>query len=414
MITDTSVNAEDGTKLKPDTSIVRSGTYNADPSQQYEHLSRLSDLSDLTEIDDLDAAVMEDDNEPSEKLSSDDNYTPSGVKTRASSWKWHLMELWVEFKLKTSQDAFVVKYTDKDKPVLLEATSKDAVLTQGQLTSYATAQLARQHRSFMFSLLICGNHARFIRWDRAGAIVSKHFDYHKKPGLLAQFIWRYGRLSELQRGFDPTVTPATVAEKEKFKTAIHDYLEDPQKRSVPDMEKSLDETYPCYKLTVNGMIDGKAETRECIIQKPSSYPRSPTGRCTRGYIALDLTTNELVFLKDYWRPADPDRPPESHIYAELEKAEVLHLPRIVLAGDVGIKDASGSQATLSQSWKGKAGMCACKETKEYRHHRIVQGLLFPLSTAVKSQELVGAVRDVIECELTFDFSLPSDETLISS
>jgi hypothetical protein len=49
---------------------------------------------------------------------------------------------------------------------------------------------------------------RFIRWDRAGAIVSESFDYIKSPHILVQFFWNYARLPSDRRGYDSTVSAA--------------------------------------------------------------------------------------------------------------------------------------------------------------------------------------------------------------
>ncbi|KAI0308449.1 hypothetical protein OF83DRAFT_1020036, partial [Amylostereum chailletii] len=49
----------------------------------------------------------------------------------------------------------------------------------GQIIAYAHALLSMQFRLYCFSFLIFGSKARFIRWDRAGAVVSEAFDYVK-------------------------------------------------------------------------------------------------------------------------------------------------------------------------------------------------------------------------------------------
>ncbi|KDQ30009.1 hypothetical protein PLEOSDRAFT_1025547, partial [Pleurotus ostreatus PC15] len=63
--------------------------------------------------------------------------------------------------------------------------------TRGQIASYAGVIMAMQFRSHLFSVLICGKYARFIRWDRSCAIVSRRFDYTLYPSILFNFYHRF-------------------------------------------------------------------------------------------------------------------------------------------------------------------------------------------------------------------------------
>ncbi|KAG7442422.1 uncharacterized protein BT62DRAFT_905964, partial [Guyanagaster necrorhizus] len=76
-----------------------------------------------------------------------------------------------------------------------------------QIASYAGAIMMLQYRSHLFTILICGRFARFIRWDRTGAIVSRRFDYTKRPDLVFDFYKRFSQLSPSQRGNDTNVSP---------------------------------------------------------------------------------------------------------------------------------------------------------------------------------------------------------------
>ena len=83
------------------------------------------------------------------------------------------------------------------------------------LASYATAHLGHQFRVHNFCLLVCGEYARFIRWDRDGATVTRRFDYIKEPHLLTDFFWRYAHLYRSQQGYDTSVSSATP---ERYRT----------------------------------------------------------------------------------------------------------------------------------------------------------------------------------------------------
>ncbi|KAH8099749.1 hypothetical protein BXZ70DRAFT_907768 [Cristinia sonorae] len=416
-------------------------------------------------------------------------------------WVWESAEIWIEFKFDLSHDAFIpTPTTDEEEAKTLDYDTEKALETQGQLALYATRQLARQHRTFAISILICGSHARFIRWDRSRAVVSERFNYVEQPRILAVFFWRYGQLTDVQRGFDPTARLATKEEADLLAEKIKEHA-NREGRKIPDIEKNtLSAYYQPHVITVAGVTPSEESlTREYIVQRPLHPPESPIGRSTRVYFAVDTVSQELVCLKDYWRPIDNNRPPESEIYKRLRDANVPHLPTVRHSGDVFL-DSSGAafQETLSQEWladflsrtglvpdqpssddgdvqvenqgsddeivrvdgeaeggedmsgaveeddearghedeesesdddedeeeevdeegkdspqaddkKQTAGANNMKETpaklmlcisagfRTYRHHRVVQDLLYPLSAAKSSKELVKAIKNTIEC-----------------
>ena len=84
------------------------------------------------------------------------------------------------------------------------------------LAPYATAHLGHQFRVHNFCLLVSGEYARFIRWDRDGVTVTRHFDYIKEPHLLADFFWRYAHLYRSQHGYDTSVSSATPEDTEQI------------------------------------------------------------------------------------------------------------------------------------------------------------------------------------------------------
>lgn len=295
-------------------------------------------------------------------------------------------------------DAF--RLEDEDATLSLDAcTDENAKRTRKRITSFTAAQFAHQHRNFAFSLLLCGSRARFVRWDYAGAIVTKHFDYHQDSRLLAEFFWRYGQLTSAQRGVDPTVFVATSEERDSFTASIHQWMADKSKRKSPGMKNATDPEYTCHKIMMAGP---NGASNEYLVQKPLSPPTSPVGRCTKAYIALDLATNKLVFLKDYWRSSDRNRPAEADVYHALETAGVPHLPRVHVAGDV-FNDDGQPQATLTGKWKQEA--CGSTDRREYIHHRIVQDIAYPLSSVRSSRELVAAIRSTVQCKSLILFSI---------
>ena len=314
------------------------------------------------------------------------------VRMDEASCAWDDIELCIACAPSRSADAFITDYNDTGVS-LDDIDDESGKRTRKRITTTAAALLARQQRTFAFSLLICGSHARFIRWDRAGAIVTRHFDYHRHPRLLAEFFWRFGQLSAALRGHDPTAHLVGAAERTRFRLAISSYAESLADRQIPKLQDACDPTYPCYRITVTG-TDGTS--RDYLLQRPISSPSSPVGRSTRGYFALDLTSNEIVFLKDYWRPTDSARPPEADVYDALRQSSIPHLPHVRVAGDVPDREDRG-QCTLTDRWRHTPGICSGSSVKLYRHHRVVQDVAFSLETIRSSRELVQAIRNTIEC-----------------
>jgi hypothetical protein len=118
------------------------------------------------------------------------------------------MEMWLEFKHKTNLDCFQDP-KDRSGPIGDFPFEKNTIMGRkfrGQLASYAAAHMGSQFRVHAFSVFICGHFARFIRWDRAGAIVSERFDYTMQSTPLADFFWRYSHLDPRSRGDDTSVS----------------------------------------------------------------------------------------------------------------------------------------------------------------------------------------------------------------
>ncbi|TCD68321.1 hypothetical protein EIP91_011180 [Steccherinum ochraceum] len=299
---------------------------------------------------------------------------------------WSSMEFGIMFRTACSADPFPSEDGCGSSPQ--PSTSKAEERTWKKLASCAAAQFDHQHRSFLFTILVCGHHARFLRWDRAGIIVTDQFDYKEDPQPLAEYLWRYGRISATNRGFDPTVRCSTSSDQEAFRHALQGRLE--SLKLIPGAERTLDDRFPCYTITVAGSAE---EPRSYVVRRPISSPSSPTGRATRAYIALDIASQELVFLKDYWRPLESSHTPEAEVYRALEDVEVPHLPRIRMAGDV----RGGHQVTSTNRWQRLEGIWDCGPIRGYRHHRIVQDLAYPLSAVRSSRQLAQALRNVVIC-----------------
>ena len=108
----------------------------------------------------------------------------------------------VEAKFSEQDDPFEEVLTDNG----FLCDSDRAIQTLGQLTSYATAHPAAQFRIHVFSILLFRKSARLMRWDRAGVIVSERIRLDKS--VLAWFFFlRFSNANDMERGYDPIVTP---------------------------------------------------------------------------------------------------------------------------------------------------------------------------------------------------------------
>ena len=112
---------------------------------------------------------------------------------------------------------------------------------------------------------------------------------------------------------------------------------------------------------------------------------SLTGAGTRGYIALDVPGDRLVFLKDCWRPDAASRHPGGEVYMHLHSHNVKYIPTPVGAGDV--VDDRGAHTTRSLEFLGIA---------QWIHYRLIlQEVALLLEEYIDSYDLV----DVLYCAL---------------
>ena len=286
------------------------------------------------------------------------------------------------------------------KRCTFEKVTGQSADTRGQIISYAAKLQSFQHRCFLFSFLICGQYARLFRWDRSGCIVSALFNFHEQPQILASFFWCYAHLSEEERGYDSTVTRATPQEIKYLAEATNKFIKDSLPRDVSFMlpKEEPGYPYPVFKI--------RAQTKDgyqnLIVKKPFLDVDSPCGRATRAYAAFNMKTRKLVFLKDSWRTDDDDYAPEALIYEELFKDKIPFLPTVRAAGDVIDKKTEERQVTFTQIWSDDRTKpdwrLPCDGLRTLVHHRVIQELAYPLTSARSSKEAVQVIRDILEGE----------------
>lgn len=289
------------------------------------------------------------------------------------------MDIHVEFKAKERFDAFMDPRSNEDmSQITVELGSHNSMKTAGQITAYAVAQLETQYRSFIFSVLVCGRNARFLRWDRSGAIVTEAFDYTKSSQLLAHFFWRYSRLSPEQRGVDTSVCAATDAEKRKAlpKLSFDD----------ADRLRRLEST----EFLKFGVPVGDGTARYFIGPVPRYAGRPLTRRATRGQAVYDPEADEVRYLKDTWRIDEEGFEKEGDVYRLLAKAGVENIATLECDGDIP------GHETVTQQYVGSVWACRNVPLTKHVHYRLVlKEVGRPLTEFRSTKELLCVIRDAI-------------------
>ncbi|KAI0334154.1 hypothetical protein GY45DRAFT_1270329 [Cubamyces sp. BRFM 1775] len=270
-----------------------------------------------------------------------------------------------------------------------------------QIIKYAAELQLRQHRTFVYTALICCNMVWFIRWDRAGALVSEPIDYKLDPAPLLNFVHRVTSVSAEEQGYDPTVTLATDEQVAMFqrhadelpegwrKTYAQHALSDPGRYPIcavqcPDV--------PWLDTTKDKALDpDKPRTHTYLIGRYRSGYRSPTGRGGKCFIAYDVDRGCLVVLKDYWCANVSTVHRELDTYQRFHDTGVVENVAEAIAGGDVLSGDGKQQLTTSQK-----GSTLRVEPAERFHHRLVfRNVGRPLETYERSSELVEKVLEAI-------------------
>ena len=208
---------------------------------------------------------------------------------------------------------------------------REAKRILGESAAYASAVMRTQYRTFCYIVLLFGNKFRIVRWDRAGAIVTRAVDYRKKPKVLFEFLWRYKNAGPIDRGFDVSHVDATVEERECLRAVIRKNVllqyfntdEDgveAQNISADELEKKMAMHYQedrVAKIPIFDEITGTVQ--HCLVSFPCKAPTNIIGSGTRGFWGAkwDAGTSQwkLVFVKDTWRDTDMEK--EGDMYANI-------------------------------------------------------------------------------------------------
>ncbi|KAI0940213.1 hypothetical protein AcV5_001383 [Taiwanofungus camphoratus] len=331
-------------------------------------------------------------------------------------------ELFFEVKGTSKHDFFTDPQQGADRsshPFVLNISNKvnlsRAEQALGQNVAYATEACARQHRLFYFSVSVSGRSVRFIRWDRAGAIVTESFNVRERPELLCEFLWKFAGARDHERGYDPTVCMASKPEETLFKQAITQHVQlqlghlDSQA-----LESAVAEHYQKDKVVAIYVPDEDSAdhtSHRYLVSRPVVSPLSMAGRATRGYWAVD-SSGQVAFLKDTWRYAVSGMVQEGVILRDLNDKNVRNTPRFLHHGDVvqpllvagasskgkrKMKQGNQFQCTQTNNFLDSDWLCTGQRqivVVPHIHYRLVLATVgYGLRRFTGSRELLHATHD---------------------
>ncbi|KAI0645293.1 hypothetical protein C8Q79DRAFT_1104751 [Trametes meyenii] len=297
---------------------------------------------------------------------------------------WSNIEVSIECKSGTDKDPF--DDTEPDGQVLSELRKE----TLGQILGYLQFIFDRQQRMFLFMVLILGSYARVVRVDRSGIFVTKRLNYLTDGEPLAEFFWRFARLSSTEQGQDPTAE--RIAHDSSYanllKAKVLSMNKDDYRRGL--LEATLDKKWPWWLLSFKDQET--KNVRKFVVGKPNFTSPGVAGRGTRGFIALDLEKpmDSPVYLKDAWRVVHDDIEKEGNTLKRLNNVNASYVPTLEAHGDLD------GQTTVSQDLWFKYRPSISPHTpcplKKHTHYRIVvQEVGKPLTEIASGYDLINAL-----------------------
>ncbi|GBE87345.1 predicted protein [Sparassis crispa] len=339
---------------------------------------------------------------------------------------WQRLCIPIELKTDHTLSAFEFLKPEKESPVRSEKA-------MGRVADCASKILLAQHREFCLVVYVFKSLVRLVRWDRVGAIVSEPFNY-VTGGTLQTFIYRVGHMSDAELGYDPTVVAAMPAEIQLMENC-RGRLNDHHKQCL---DEAMSPKWPIYKVAfyVKDLVDSEALRKDArsagqsvptsnstphaslddgttlpidasnpslhsddtsisepvryfLIGRPRFAAHSPTGRATRGYVAYDMETERLAFLKDTWRPDSSKIHPEREVYERLYKHDVSHIATLLCGGDVG-PTSDEPQRTCTQEFDESKSLLG-----RIHYRVVVKEVGRPLDDHENSREMLYVIFDAL-------------------
>ncbi|TFY58750.1 hypothetical protein EVG20_g8035 [Dentipellis fragilis] len=247
--------------------------------------------------------------------------------------------------------------------------------------SSATEVLRRQHRQFVLAADIRQAQVQFVRWDRAGYVISEAWPTQPNVGVTTILQRRANEDEiELLEDFKQTLgSPCGVA-----RDADRWYL----KYANMALENRIE--YPIHKIRCDDVPwhEAPATPRTCsyLVGKPFTAPKSPTGRGTKTFAAYSIDAKRLVFLKDTWIADTEGVHPELETYKKLKLHGVKHVATAIAGGYVDNQEIQSQRHMIE-----KPNQTRQSGRKHYRFITLELGRR--LETYTDQKELIQAVDD---------------------
>ncbi|KDQ29963.1 hypothetical protein PLEOSDRAFT_165648 [Pleurotus ostreatus PC15] len=283
-----------------------------------------------------------------------------------------------------------------------ENDTKQGRSTRGQIASYAGVTMAMQFRSHLFSVLVCGRYARFIRWDRSCAIVTRRFDYTTHPLIIFDFYKRFAQLDDIQRGLYPNLRALSRPAGMKAVEMMRKYATSYFTGEHADFYKKESDPKQLPLLSLVFGEDTYVVPAPCF----DGAMYSPFGRCTRNRAVVLLKERkiakeakdgtcgedgEILYLKEYWREESTFTKKESEVYKILEAAKVTFVAKMHAGGDLMAGDEA--IATIGHEWKLKPWVQ--KPSKLRIRHLVAHFIV--LSTLGRNLATFKTARQLVTC-----------------
>jgi hypothetical protein len=323
--------------------------------------------------------------------------------SRIQGLNFRRAEFFIEFKADETDPFRGNRVTDLDAVAAPETNAHptDSELNIGQALTYAVSHLGSGFFTHVFSVLIFQNKARLFRWDRAGCIVSKSFNY-VKTSYLIDFFRRYDNLTPEQRGQDTTVKTPSKTDRSKAAKALKPIRANGE--ADDDFNKRLAYFDPSefVEYSVNDSRPGmEGRIRRLVGPPPSKPPLSLQGRASRGSPVWDVETGAICYLKDTWRIDSPDQVEEGKIYDQLHAHSVPHIAKAVVHGDVTYEKQYATNYHVTKTDKycqSQESWCKLKqEIQGFIHYRIVLDMVGKdFTTFDSSKQLLKVTLDAMK------------------
>ncbi|CAA7269074.1 unnamed protein product [Cyclocybe aegerita] len=233
-----------------------------------------------------------------------------------------------------------------------ENKTEEGTQARGQIGAALTEICARQHRTRAFFVFMNEKEVRFLLHDRCATLVTRAVNYREESGVLAEFFWRFARMTPAQRGIDETVRLATSDER--------DIAMEKLERWAPKKHRPV---------LVMGVPKPDGEMHEFAVWGAMAEPKTLHGRSTRAYPAVDLETGDVVFLKETWRADLSGMEKESDILKELNDKGVRYVPKFQYGDDIKQPyHTTNNHRYVNASWRAGPLRDVFRKT----HHRFTE------------------------------------------